>query len=51
MARGSHLGPFKTPAKESDPRLPGHYYDDQADALADAAAAHGWRWACCGRMW
>ena len=44
-AYGSHLGPFKTPAKESDPRLPGgHYYDDQADALADAAAAHGWRW-------
>jgi nucleoside-diphosphate-sugar epimerase len=45
-AYGSHLGPFKTPAKESDPRIVGgHYYDDQHDALRDRADRLGWRWA------
>lgn len=44
-AYGSHLGPFKTPAKETDPRIPGgHFYDDQLDALTSRAARHGWAW-------
>jgi len=44
-AYGSHLGPFRTPARESDPRIPeGHYYYDQEDALADRAGRCGWRW-------
>ena len=44
-AYGSHLGPFKTPARETDPRIPGgHFYDDQLDMLADRAAARGWTW-------
>ena len=31
---GSHLGPFKTPARESDPRhMPPNYYFDQIDWL------------------
>ena len=45
-AYGSHLGPFRTPAKESDPRHQGpNFYFDQEDALAARAARHGWRWA------
>ncbi len=44
-AYGSHLGPFKTPAKESDPRIPGgHFYDDQLDALTSRAERRGWEW-------
>ncbi len=44
-AYGSHLGPFKTPARESDPRIPGgHFYDDQLDALTTRAATQGWSW-------
>ncbi len=44
-AYGSHLGPFKTPAKESDPRIAGgHFYDDQLDALTTRADKRGWSW-------
>jgi nucleoside-diphosphate-sugar epimerase len=44
-AYGSHLGPFKTPAKESDPRIQGgHFYDDQLDALTARADKRGWSW-------
>lgn len=44
-AYGSHLGPFKTPARENDPRIPGgHFYDDQLDILQDMAGARGWDW-------
>ena len=44
-AYGSHLGPFKTPAKESDPRIPQpHFYYDQEDALVARAPKHGWDW-------
>ena len=44
-AYGSHLGPFKTPAKESDPRpMQGHFYFDQQDMLSRRADASGWRW-------
>jgi len=40
---GSHLGPFKTPAREDDPRhLPPDYYFDQIDWLA--AYQRGKRW-------
>lgn len=40
---GSHLGPFRTPAKEDDPRHPGsNYYFDQIDWLT--AFQHGKRW-------
>ena len=44
-AYGSHLGPFRTPARECDPRIPGgHFYDDQLDALASVAVEEGWSW-------
>ena len=44
-AYGSHLGPFKTPAKESDPRIPQpHFYYDQEDELVARAAKRGWAW-------
>lgn len=39
---GAHLGPFKTPAYESDPRLPGpNFYYDQEDLLRTRAQADG----------
>jgi nucleoside-diphosphate-sugar epimerase len=41
-AYGSHLGPYKTPAKESDPRvMPPVFYYDQQDLLAERSAAGG----------
>jgi nucleoside-diphosphate-sugar epimerase len=44
-AYGSHLGPFKTPAKESDPRISQpHFYYDQEDDLLARAAKYGWDW-------
>jgi len=40
---GSHLGPYKTPAREDDPRHAGpNYYFDQIDWLT--AFQHGKRW-------
>lgn len=42
---GSHLGPFKTPAKEDDPRCPPPmFYHDQQDCLAAFAADRPWSW-------
>jgi nucleoside-diphosphate-sugar epimerase len=42
---GSHLGPFRTPAKESDPRHLGpNYYFDQIDWLAAFQAGKRWTW-------
>jgi nucleoside-diphosphate-sugar epimerase len=42
---GSHLGPFKTPARESDPRHIGaNFYFDQQDYLAKASASSSWTW-------
>ena len=36
-AYGTHLGPHKTPSRESDPRIPqGHFYFDQQDLLAES---------------
>lgn len=42
---GSHLGPFKTPARESDPRhLPPDYYFDQVDWLTAFQCGKPWDW-------
>jgi nucleoside-diphosphate-sugar epimerase len=42
---GGHLGPYKTPAKESDPRLMAPlFYEAQEDALRDWAARNGANW-------
>ncbi len=44
-AYGAHHGPFKTPAKEREPRYWGpNFYHDQEDWLADRAAGAGWTW-------
>jgi len=42
---GSHLGPFKTPAKESDPRhMPPNMYYAQQDALEARQHGKAWSW-------
>jgi nucleoside-diphosphate-sugar epimerase len=42
---GSHLGPFRVPAHESQPRHPGrNFYFDQQDALVQRAARSAGRW-------
>jgi nucleoside-diphosphate-sugar epimerase len=42
---GCHLGPFRTPAVEDDPRhMPPNFYYDQQDWLEVAAARHGFTW-------
>jgi hypothetical protein len=42
---GSHLGPFKTPAREEDPRhLPPDFYFDQIDWLAAFQRGKHWSW-------
>jgi nucleoside-diphosphate-sugar epimerase len=42
---GSHLGPFKTPARESDPRhLPPDFYFDQIDWLTAFQRGKPWDW-------
>jgi nucleoside-diphosphate-sugar epimerase len=42
---GSHLGPFKTPAREDDPRhMPPDFYFDQIDWLADYQRGKRWSW-------
>lgn len=42
---GEHLGPYKTPAKESDPRHLGPiFYNDQEDLLRERAARRDFRW-------
>lgn len=42
---GSHLGPFKTPARESDPRhMPPDYYFDQIDWLTAFQHGEAWDW-------
>ena len=51
-AYGCQFGPFKTPAKETDPRhFPPNFYYDQEDFLASDSRArpgHGRR---CGPTW
>ncbi|MEO0770897.1 MAG: NAD-dependent dehydratase, partial [Cyanobacteria bacterium J06649_4] len=42
---GRQLGPFKTPAKESDPRhMPPNFYFDQEDYLIAQSEGKSWRW-------
>lgn len=42
---GSHLGPFRTPTRESDPRHSGeNFYFNQQDSLIEAAQQCGWSW-------
>jgi len=42
---GSHLGPFKTPAREDDPRhLPPDFYFDQIDWLSAFQRGKRWSW-------
>ncbi|MFQ5956001.1 MAG: SDR family oxidoreductase [Kiloniellales bacterium] len=42
---GAHLGPFKTPAKEDDPRcLPPMFYFDQEDYLRARQPGRSWTW-------
>jgi nucleoside-diphosphate-sugar epimerase len=42
-AYGVHLGAFKTPAKETDPRhLPPNFYYDQEDILRETATQQDW---------
>ena len=42
---GSHLGPFRTPAREDDPRhMPPDFYFDQIDWLAAFQQGKRWSW-------
>ncbi len=42
---GAHLGPYKTPAKENDPRhMPPNFYYDQEDYLKAQSAGKAWSW-------
>ncbi len=42
---GTHLGAFRTPAKEDDPRhLPPNFYFDQADWLTAHQSGKPWTW-------
>ncbi len=44
-AYGCHLGPFPTPAKESDARhVPPNFYYDQEDFLREASRGKAWSW-------
>jgi nucleoside-diphosphate-sugar epimerase len=43
---GAHLGPYKTPAKETDPRhMPPNFYYDQEDYLKQRSTGKAWSWA------
>lgn len=42
---GAHLGPYKTPAREEDPRhMPPNFYYDQQDFLMQRQAGRNWTW-------
>jgi nucleoside-diphosphate-sugar epimerase len=42
---GSHLGPFRTPAREDDPRhMPPNHYFEQQDWVEARAPQAGWTW-------
>ena len=44
---GRHLGPFRTPAKEDDPRhMPPNFYFDQQDLMTDRQKGKHWTWSC-----
>ncbi|HEV7820066.1 MAG TPA: SDR family oxidoreductase, partial [Burkholderiales bacterium] len=42
---GSDLGPYKTPARESDPRVAeNNWYYEQQDFIAERSGGREWRW-------
>src|SRR6516164_7257451 len=42
---GNHLGPFKTPAKETDPgHMPPNFYHDQQAFIVDRQKGKAWTW-------
>jgi hypothetical protein len=42
---GAHVGPYKTPAREDDPRhIPPNFYYDQEDYLKARSAGKAWSW-------
>ncbi|OAE99707.1 NAD-dependent dehydratase [Bradyrhizobium centrolobii] len=42
---GNHLGPFKTPAKETDPgHMPPNFYYDQQSFIVERQKGKGWTW-------
>jgi nucleoside-diphosphate-sugar epimerase len=42
---GAHLGPYKTPAKETDPRhMPPNFYYNQEDYLEERSNGKAWSW-------
>lgn len=42
---GNHLGPYRTPSREDDPRhMPPNFYYDQQDWLAARQRGKGWSW-------
>lgn len=42
---GNHLGPFRTPAREDDPRhMPPNFYYDQQDWIAGHQQGKAWQW-------
>lgn len=42
---GNHLGAFKTPAKETDPRhMPPNFYYDQEDFIRELQIGKAWSW-------
>jgi nucleoside-diphosphate-sugar epimerase len=44
-AYGTHLGPYKTPARETDPRhMPPNFYYNQEDFLRTASPGSRWTW-------
>ena len=44
---GRHLGHFRTPAKEDDPRhMPPNFYFDQQDSMTERQAGKRWTWSC-----
>ena len=44
---GRHLGPFKTPALENDPRhMPPNFYYTQQDYLMELSRGRSWGWSC-----
>jgi nucleoside-diphosphate-sugar epimerase len=44
-AYGGHLGPFRQPARESDPRyMPPNFYYNQMDWLAEQQKGKDWSW-------
>ena len=42
---GNHLGPYRTPAREDDPRhMPPNFYYDQQDLIAARQRGKAWTW-------